>query len=147
MDVFTLPIIPCDSTTREIHLVPTKESFPYLGCQQVPSGAFAGCRQILHRRLPGMASEREFGIVCGQDIAGPQIRGRLRRFVRQHVDAVPLTVVLTVFQQGQVEAAKLFADGAEMCAIPTVAAVIHLALRRHDGKRGPLRRVLREQTA
>ncbi len=79
---------------------PQRNLFPYLGCQQVPSGAFAGCRQILHRRLPGMAGEREFGIVCGQDIAGPQIRGRLRRFVRQHVDAVPLTVVLAVFQQG-----------------------------------------------
>lgn len=50
--------------------------------------------------VSGVARQREFSAVSGQDGSAPYVFSGLRRFFRQQMDAVPLLVVLAVLHDG-----------------------------------------------
>src|SRR5690606_40585792 len=73
--------------------------------------------------------------------SGIEICGGLRRFSWQHVDVLPVLVVLAVFHNGEIHLAKLLTDGSEMRAITGVATVVNLLLGRNEHKAAPQRLV------
>lgn len=103
--------------------------------------------QTLHRRLPGMTGQCEFGIMNRYHIACLEIRCRLRRFLWQHMDIMPLQVILPVFQKSQIKPSKRISDIPEMRSIPTVSTVVDLMGRGNECIRCPFCRISFQKTS
>ena len=118
-----------------------------LGREERVAPAFAQGAEVAVRCVPRVARERELAAVGGQHCARAHVLRCLRRLLGQHVNAVPLLVVLPVFHDGEVEAAEHLADFLEMGTVAAVAAQKDPALGRHEGEARPLRLVLLQEAS
>ena len=76
---------------------------------------------------PGVFGESELVVMDGEDGFGIEIDdGKFQTF-RRGVNQRPVVVVLSVFEQCQINLSKLFADSLETTVIASVAADIDLA--------------------
>ena len=72
----------------------------FRGGEKAVAAPLAGGGESTVGSVPGVACQREFSAVGGQDGSGPYVFSGLRRFFRQQMDAVPLLVVLAVLHDG-----------------------------------------------
>ena len=97
--------------------------------------------------LPFVQSKCKFPSMCGKNGTCAHILRRLRRLGRQHVDRVPLHVILPVFHECEIKSVEPLADGAKMLPIAAVSADVNTPLRRNDGKSAPLGVVARQEAS
>ena len=97
--------------------------------------------------LPRVQSKRKLSAVRGQHQTRTNVLRCLRCLVREHMDCMPLHIILSVLHHRKIKAVKACADVLEMLSIAAVTADVDAALRRYNGKAAPLRIIARQKTS
>ena len=100
--------------------IPQRDYFADLGAQYMQCGVCGQCRFGRQGFVPTVSGEGELGVVDGYDLLGTQFFGRQGKLVGHRVDVFPCFVVLSVFEDRQVNAGELPADLREMLAVTAV---------------------------
>ncbi len=109
--------------------IPQRDYFADLGAQYMQCGVCGQCRFGRQGFVPTVSGEGELGVVDGHDLFGTQFFGRQGKLVGHRVDVFPCFVVLSVFEDRQVNAGELPADLREMLAVTAVPAHVDLPCR------------------